>query len=259
MLIVTTLLVLAPPLVALQQTAGAAQVQLAPARSVSTRIPGDSVRFGNGVVRSWVDVDEKGVPVAIGVTLPDAVIESVPAEGAMLSLDFPKVRGLPFRHVLFDWVPGGHPPAALYGHDHWDAHFYLITADERLQIAAGETTQRPAPAFMPEGYVPVPGLGLYAFPGMGVHWVHQDASELHHGGFSQTLIYGSVGEKTIFVEPMFTSAFLARRPDFSAPIPQPASVAESGYYATRYVIRHVADSRAFRISLEEFEWREARR
>jgi hypothetical protein len=56
---------------------------------------------------------------------------------------------------------------------------------------------------------------------------------------------------------MFTSAFLEGRPDFAAPIPQPQAVRESGYYATRYVIRYEADRRAFRVSLEGFHWREA--
>lgn len=221
------------------------------------RLAGDSARLGVGVVRSWVEVDREGVPVALGVTLPEAVIGSTPPEGAMLSLDFPAVPGLPFRHVLFDWVPGGHPPASLYGHDHWDAHFYLITAEERRTIVQGETSARPTAALMPPGYVPVPGLGLYAFPEMGVHWMSEQASELHGHDFDQTLIYGSTDEKTIFVEPMFTSAFLAGRKDLSAAVPQPEAVAESGYYATRYVIRHEPHRRAFRISLEGMRWRKA--
>jgi hypothetical protein len=258
MLNVMTVLALMLVQVALPDAA-TARVQLAPLETGTTRIAGDSVRLGNGVVRSWVEIDATGAPVAIGVTLPDAVIASVPAEGVMLSLDFPAVRGLPFRHVLFDWVPGGHPPARLYGHDHWDAHFYLITADERRTIAQGETLHRPDERYMPHGYIPVPGIGLYAFAEMGVHWMHERSHELHGHAFDHTLIYGSIGEQTIFVEPMFTTAFLEGRPDFAAPIPQPPAVRESGYYATRYVIRYEADRRAFRISLEGFRWRDADR
>jgi hypothetical protein len=87
--------------------------------------------------------------------------------------------------------------------------------------------------------------------------MHESAPELHGSTFDQTIIYGSIGERTIFVEPMFTSRFLRARPDFSAPIPQPRSVAESGYYPMRYVIRCVARERACRISLEDFRWRDA--
>jgi hypothetical protein len=223
-----------------------------------TRIQGDSVHYAGGTIRAWVEVDVAGVPVALGVSLPDSVIARVGDEGVMLSLDFPAVRGLPFKHVLFDWVPHGHPPADLYAHPHWDAHFYLITAAEREAIEGGETTARPDARFMPDGFVPVPQLGLYAFPAMGVHWVHEAADELHGHTFDQTIIYGSYGEETIFVEPMFTSAFLAGRPDFSAEIPQPAAVARDGYYPGRYVIRHDAAERGFRISLEAFRWRDAR-
>lgn len=234
-----------------------ALIQTVPAQPA--RIAGDSIRLGDGIVRSWVEVDEYGAPTAIGVTLPDDVIESTPADGAMLSLAFPALRGLPFRHVLFDWVPTGHPPATLYAHPHWDAHFYTISPEERRTIAEGETPLRPDARYMPDGFVPVPGLGLYAFPEMGVHWMHESARELHGNTFDQTIIYGSIGERTIFVEPMFTSAFLEARHDFSAPIPQPRAVATSGRYPTRYVIRYNASERAYRISLEDFRWREAAR
>lgn len=223
-----------------------------------TRIAGDSLQLGSGFVHSWVEIASDGTPVAIGVILPDAVVASVSDEGAMLSLDLPTVEGLPFRHVLFDWGPGGHPPADVYGHAHWDAHFYLISVAERRAIAEGKTELRPEAQQMPDGFIPVPGLGLYAFPEMGVHWVHRNAPELGDHAFDHTIIYGSTGERTIFVEPMFTSAFLEDRPDVTAPIPQPGAVAESGYYPIRYVIRHDAPEEGFRISLEGFHWREAR-
>lgn len=176
----------------------------------------------------------------------------------MLSLDFPAVRGLPFRHVLFDWMPAGHPPAELYPLPHWDAHFYLITADERRGIGQGSTTDRPGPHYMPDGFVPVPGLGLYAFPEMGVHWVQERASEVLGNRFDQTLIHGSTGDRTIFIEPMFTREFLTGRPDGSVPVPRPAAVSEAGYYPGRYVIRYSAREQGFRVSLESFRWREAR-
>lgn len=222
-----------------------------------TRIRGDSVPLGRGLVHSWVDVDREGAPVAVGVTLPDSVIASVSDEGAMLSLDLPAVTGLPFQHVLFDWGPSGHPPATVYDRPHWDAHFYLINAEERRAIAAGRTSEHPDGRYLPDGFIPVPDLGLYAFPEMGVHWMHESASELHDHPFDQTIIYGSIGERVIFVEPMFTSAFLSDQPDLSMPIPQPAAVGDEGYYPTRYVIRHDPQEEGFRISLEGFRWRKA--
>lgn len=235
---------------ALLQAAGPQQV---------TRVPGDSVVWGGGVIRTWVELDAAGAPVAIGVTLPDSVVAAAPSQdGVLLSLDLPSVRGMPFRHVLFDWVPRGHPPAALYHHPHWDAHFYTITAAEREKIGEGLTKLRPAEDLMPRGFIPVPDLGLYSFPRMGVHWMDEAAAELHGHTFDQTIIYGSDGERIIFVEPMFTSAFLAGRPDYSASIPQPARVTEPGHYPTRYVIRHDPAERGFRISLESFRWRDAR-
>jgi hypothetical protein len=247
-------------LLPLLQASVPAAMQSAPAQGAQARhaqIAGDSIRLGDGFVRSWVELDERGAPTAIGVTLPDVVVRSAPAEGAMLSLDFPAIEGLPFLHVLFDWVSMGHPPAALYAHPHWDAHFYLITAAERRAIVQGATSLQPDARYMPPGFLPVPELGLYAFPEMGVHWMHEHAPELHGRTFDQTIIYGSIGDRTIFVEPMFTSAFLETQPDFAAAIPQPEAVAASGWYPARYVIRYVAVEHAYRISLEAFRWRGA--
>jgi hypothetical protein len=214
------------------------------------------VVVGAGVISTWVELDARGAPAALGVTLPERVVETVTDEGFMLSLDFPAVPGLPFRHVLFDWVPTGHPPMETYGHPHWDAHFYTISADARRAIGHGPVDARPDARYLPDSFIPVPQLGLYSFAEMGVHWVDSHAGELHDHTFDQTLIYGSTGTETIFVEPMFTSAFLATLPDLTAPVPQPAAVATAGFYPTVYVIRHLPEERAFRISLEAFRWRD---
>jgi hypothetical protein len=221
------------------------------------RIPGDSIALGEGVVRSWVDVAPDGRPIALGVDLPDGSVASVPGEDVMMSLAFPEIEGLPFRHVLFDWAPGGHPPSELYHLPHWDAHFYVLEPGERRAIGEGRTDVRPPAEHMPEGFVPVPGLGLFSFPEMGVHWVAEDAGELRGDAFDHTLIYGSTGERTIFIEPMFTQAFLETRPDIAVPVPQAAAVAESGWYPTRYVIRRNRGDTGFRIAMEELRWREA--
>ena len=216
---------------------------------------GDTAVVGEGVIRTWIEVGPDGVPLALGVTLPELSFEALDDDGFMLSLDYPPLDGVPFRHVLFDWVPHGHPPASLYNHAHWDAHFYTISARERRQIEEGPMEDRPDPRYMPADYIPVPELGLYSFAEMGVHWVSSEAAELHGHTFDQTLIYGSIGERTIFVEPMFTQAFLETRPDLEAPVPLPVAVHESGYYPTRYVIRHEAESGSYRIALEGFRWR----
>jgi hypothetical protein len=230
---------------------------LAQAPDPALTLYGDTAVVGEGVIRSWVERASGEIPYAVGVTLPERTFPALTDEGFMLSLDYPELEGLPFRHVLFDWVPMGHPPEALYAHAHWDAHFYTISAEDRRAIPEGFVEDRPDPRYMPAGYVPVPELDLFSFEAMGVHWVSSDAPELHDHTFDQTLIYGSIGERTIFVEPMFTMAFLEGRPDFSAPIPQPAAVHESGYYATRYVIRYLPDEAAYRVALEGFRWRES--
>lgn len=216
---------------------------------------GDTAVVGEGIVRTWIELGPDGTPHALGVTLPERSFEALDDESFMLSLDYPQLEGVPFRHVLFDWAPSGHPPASLYHHAHWDAHFYTISAGERQSIEPGPVEDRPAPRYMPPGFIPVPELGLYSFAEMGVHWVSPDAAELDGQTFDHTLIYGSIGERTIFVEPMFTQAFLKTWPDLGAPVPLPAAVHESGYYPTRYVIRYEPEGGTYRIALEGFRWR----
>lgn len=223
---------------------------------VAEVVMGDSAELGGAELQTWVEVAADGSPVAIGFTLPEAALEGLPEHDLVqLSLDFPEVEDLPFEHGLFDWAPRGHNPHAVYGVPHFDAHFYTVSSAVRERIDGGIVTNHPDPDYLPDGYIAgPPDVAVHSMAQMGVHWVNRAARELHGAPFDQTFIYGSHEDDVIFLEPMFTRAFLEGRPDFSADIPLPQAVAESGYYPTRYTIRYESDAQAYRISLDEFRW-----
>lgn len=219
---------------------------------------GETGELGGAELQTWVEINEDGTPMEIGYTFPASALDDLPEDLVQLSLDFPSVEDLPFEHGLFDWAPRGHDPHTIYGVPHFDAHFYTVSRTVRENIDGGIVTNHPDPEYLPDGYITgPPDAAVYSMPQMGVHWVNREARELHGAPFDQTLIYGSHEDDVIFIEPMFTRAFLEGRPEFSADIPLPQAVEESGYYPTRYSIRYDSESDAYHVSLEEFQWWQA--
>ena len=131
---------------------------------------GETKVLGNGTVYSWVKLDDKGNPTGVGMTATATALEGLPTErplsgaiGYEIPLKLPaQASATPFNHIAFDWNPLGHIPPGIYDVPHFDAHFYLMTTDERLKITMeGEDVARvkkPTPAgVMPSGYIMAPG------------------------------------------------------------------------------------------------------
>jgi hypothetical protein len=226
---------------------------------------GEAQRVGNGVAYTWVTLDQKGKPAALGVTLTETALEGLPQtqpEGGLgpeYMLMLPKeAKRTAFQHVSLGWNPLGHEPPGVYDTAHFDFHFYMITPEDREKITATGadivTCRKPVPAaFAPAGYVYAPGTEV---PMMGGHWVDPKAPELNGQPFTKTFLYGSYNGKMIHFEPMITRAYLETKPDFSTEIQVPASYLKGAYYPTRYSIRHDAVRREYTIALEGMTWRE---
>ncbi len=223
---------------------------------------GPDTKLGNGVVRAWVQLDRKGNPKSVGVTLTEEALTGLPAphgdHGPEYVLPLPaEAAQTPFDHVGFHWNPQGHEPPEIYGLPHFDVHFYMIPVEEKLAIspedpAFKEKAAREAdPAFLPEGYVST----VEPVPQMGVHWIDPTSPEFNGKAFTKTFIYGYYDAKLIFVEPMMTKAFLESKPKFSESLKLPAAYARPGFYPTRYSIRHDAANKEYRITLEGFKKR----
>ena len=88
---------------------------------------GPSVTMGNGIGRSIVEVGADGKPLSIGVELTKDALQNLPAESSSETVDYveyallfdskiqPLLESLtPFKHLILNWEPHGHPPIGAY-------------------------------------------------------------------------------------------------------------------------------------------------
>ncbi|MDP4262822.1 MAG: DUF5602 domain-containing protein [Bacteroidota bacterium] len=201
---------------------------------------GTPVSVGNGKARSFVLLDDNGVPSSFGLRFSEDALNGLPADtmpgmpGIMIRADVPdiaKTAGL--DHIIINWNPLGHEPAPIYGVPHFDFHFYYVTDAVQNAIAGGPDMIPVNPQYIPKDY----HSAVVAVPGMGVHWLDSLSTEFHRIPFTATFIYGFYKGDMMFVEPMITKAFLSGHPDFSAPVKQPAAFQKSGYYPLSYKVQ----------------------
>jgi hypothetical protein len=227
---------------------------------------GEALRIGNGVAYSWVTLNEKGKPAALGVTITEAALEGLPATPPKGTFGYDYVLRLPeqagktaFKHVGLGWNPQGHEPPGVYDKAHFDVHFYMITPEAREKITAKgadvERCRKPLPAgFAPAGYVYAKGTEV---PMMGGHWIDPKSPEFNGKEFTTTFIYGSYDGNLIFFEPMLTKAYLETKPQMREVISVPGSYAKGAFYPTAYSVRYDPTRREYNIAIEEMTWRAA--
>lgn len=210
---------------------------------------GPEVQLYDGKAWTWVQLDKKGDPLRLAITLTDAALNSMPAGGnggghsheLMWTLKFhPKADATPFNHLMLNWNPDGHEPEMIYGKPHFDFHFYMTTPQEVAAIPPYDVDSLkfknwPAPSYFPANYFNAGG----GVPQMGAHWVDPASGEFNGLGFTETFIFGSYDGKVTFYEPMITKEFLMNNTNFERNIPQPAKVQKTGYYPTKLrVVKH---------------------
>ncbi len=221
---------------------------------------GETKSLGDGVARSWVELNDGGLPVALGVTFNETTLTSLLAAGKAAHDETSIALALPaeasqtvYDHITLDWNPQGHAPPGIYDIPHFDVHFYMISDAEQDAITpqdpdfGNKAEKRPAPEYIPAGYIATPG----AVPRMGAHWVDPSSPEFNGQPFTETVIYGFYDAKMVFVEPMISAAFLQSRPNMTEPLKLPAQYAETGLYPTRYSVRYDAAAGEYTIALEE--------
>lgn len=239
---------------------------------------GAPVQIGQGQARSYALYAQDGdrVPVEFGVALDSLALEGLPTQGAMLELPLalPADPVLPYRYVVLNWNPEGHPPEEVYGVPHFDFHFYMTPRSEVEAILPSDPNFARKANHVPEGdYLPpfyivpvAPGeeVASAAEPRMGVHWVDVRSPELQgmlgnpsaYEPFTTTFIYGSWDGRITFLEPMISRAYLLTHPDVVLPISQPAAVPEAGWYPGAYRIVYDRDAKEYRIGLTDLSRRD---
>lgn len=190
---------------------------------------GDSVAFGDGWLRTYVEYDT-GSPARLGIQLNQAAFTafaSAPETATRLAL--PSQVPAPYNHVLLDWNPEGHPGPG-YDAPHFDFHFYYTSPEEVDAIAFNPVPPPVDPAYVAPNYIP----DLVVVPQMGLHYLDLLAPEFNGGAFTHTFIYGYNDGHQTFVEPMITYATLQAGESFDLLVRQPTNFERAGYYPTEY-------------------------
>jgi hypothetical protein len=226
----------------------------------SQLIYGESNPLGDGMVRSWVKLDDNKNPLDIGLSFSQEALDNLPLEGeSEYELSLPQeASATAFTHIGLNWQSHGHP-GGVYALPHFDFHFYTISPEERQGITATsedlpKINKLPSAEFMPADYKPAYGT---AAPGMGLHWIDSNSDEFNGETFAKTFIYGSYNENVTFWEPMITKAYFETNPNFTEALKLPDAYAESGYYPTEYSIKYDPDSKEYMVSLNNLTYRRA--
>jgi len=226
---------------------------------------GKSIKIGEGTAHSWATFDEEGNPATVGVSISEKAIQTLPqhdgsgGHGHIIyyEMELPEEikSQTPFQHMVVDWNPMGHPPA-LYELPHFDAHFYMISSEERKAIGDEASDPKimmtPAEEYLPADYIDV----QVNVPQMGKHWVDRYSPELNGQKFTQTMIYGSYDGRVIFYEPMFTLEYLQSKRTYTYELKQPDDFQQKGlYYPTRYSFRYDEQKKEYVVSLDDMKLR----
>jgi hypothetical protein len=244
--------------------------------------------MGAGTVQSFLRLDSKGAPLAIGVTLSAEALEQLPQSPNTVSrcfdldgngkhtghecigdveriLDVPVAdsSGLPFKWITVNWNAAGHP--APYNRPHFDFHFYAVDREVVEGITPGHCGElvdcghftratRPVPAqYLPGGHINVGAV----VPRMGNHLLDSQSPEIKDSlPFTRTFIYGAYEGELIFWEPMITLDFLRKTRDTCFGISQPVGFRQAGYYPTQYCVRENQGGERT-VSLERFRYSQA--
>ena len=270
---------------------GSSEVVLSQGREV-LRFYGAPVRVGHGLARTYLLVDraDRRVPLELGVSLTDGVMDGLPAaegpsvhpgavhghESTTVSLlELPPGNTTPYRFVQLNWNPAGHEPTAIYGLPHFDFHFYTISKEAREAIVpsdpefAARAASLPGADFRPPFYVDnatavnLPAA-LVTVPRMGLHWIDVRSPELQAAlgnpagfqPFTKTYFIGSWDGRFIFGEPMITRAYLLAVRDAAGdeviPLPAAAHADPAGLYPTSYRIAYDPRAHQFLVGLTSF-------
>ncbi|MFJ9845853.1 hypothetical protein ACIRYZ_36505 [Kitasatospora sp. NPDC101155] len=230
----------------------------------------NKVSLGGGFVETLYSADSSNQPQTLAVRVDAAAMNSLPttpvqdgqtcfdktgagidlatdcASGHERDLWFPKLSGLPFQWLMFNWQAHGHGPAHVFDKPHFDMHFFIQDFTERNRIRTGPcnlvincddeaTAQKPVPApYAPEGWG-MPG----AAGRMGNHIIDPNAAPANGGPFTQAFAYGTWDGHISFWEPVINRDWVvSAKPSECRAVPQTPAVELTGFYPTQMCTRY---------------------
>jgi len=216
---------------------------------------GNEVSVGNGVAKTFVQVDENNVPITIGVKFSAEALENLP-DHAHYDMEFPsEIDVAPFNHFVMDYADHGHEPPGVYDVPHFDFHFFYISEAFRDGIMEDDSigfALAPDTKYMPETFVQVPG----GEAGQGAHWINTESPEWNGGTFTETFIYGTYDGEITFVEPMASLDYLTAKSNVTFSLKQPAEYKHAGYHPMSYTIEYDSENNEYTVSLSDLVMRQ---
>jgi hypothetical protein len=211
---------------------------------------GPVTTLSSGTARSYVTLNESGVPTDVGVSLTEGALVGLPIVTTEYVLALPaEASATPYKHVGVNWQPMGHPPVFMV--PHFDVHFYMISEQERAAMTEANPQYAASVAKTPTAeFIPTSLIRGASDPRMGTHWPDPTGPEFNGQPFTHTFIYGSYDGTFIFGEPMITKTFLETKAAPSPlPIRLPSKYASPGHYPTTYSAGYDAATKEYHISL----------
>jgi hypothetical protein len=196
---------------------------------------GSPLALGAGSARTYVELDDAGVPVAFGVAIAEAALATDPAAGAIMLPVPTSARWAGYDHVLLDWQPRGDEPGHARYQPHVDFRFYT-SADVQ-----GAQYQPVAYASLPDG-----------MPATAAEHADTGMVEMDGRRFARTFVYGAFDGQFVAFEPTiaratFDDARVGGRATEILTVAGPH--APSGRYVTSYEVAFDARAREYRVRL----------
>ncbi|GMV87577.1 MAG: hypothetical protein AMXMBFR81_05080 [Chthonomonas sp.] len=217
----------------------------------STVVTGSADDLGDGVVRSWGFLDPADVPQQINISFSPNSVKNLDPAGETAVIAVPRNTGTPYTHIVVSWLPAGHAGATgVFATPTFGIHFFTLPEVDRLliDVADPEMAIHPGAAFMPAGYASNDASGTDE---IGLYW-NQPTADIE-GAAS----FGSFDGETIFTAFWFTPTFLESKTAMNLAIPQPASVAKSGYYPTVVQVVVGEGQSDYQVTFSDFVFRVA--
>lgn len=209
--------------------------------------------LGDGTAKSFVELDNNGNPVALGLVFTESSLDGLGDEMSELVLPVPsQASATNVKHITVDWNPMGHEPPGVYDIPHFDLHFYMIDEETRNGISgigpdSAVAYKMPEADYIATDYMVPPGSVV--IPKMGLHAIDMTSPELNGGTFTETFIYGYYDGKMHFYEPMITIDYLKTKPNLDKVIKKPAKYPAAGWYPSKLTISFNESTKEYTLKL----------
>jgi len=218
-----------------------------------TILYGDSAVLGNGMVRTWVQVNASGTRDLIGISLTESALNNLDTARQLFVLKFPVTPGDSLvNHMFFGWNPQGHPPPlGYYLPPHFDLHFTTTSISARESVIPGPDLLL-GPNYTPPDHFYDPAG---AIPRQGTHWADSTDPIIHGVPLTNSHTYGYYREKLFFFEAHVARAYLLTNPNEVFVFKQPYLVTREGWYPRQYSVSHNVSNQTYNIVLQNFAYR----